>query len=306
MMDKKNFTISLDTCDSEDQSVLDSISFALELFPTLKFEVFASKSCINKALKKDFKDSVSFIECDNTQDRRDSLKKALNSLKNKDSKALVSVSEISLIKDESVKVLPKLSKVVAFASNLPKSSSSFALILDVGAKINPSAQDLVYYALLGSQYFAKYCKKDRCKVGLLGIDKEYIPLTDTIFNAHSALIKDKNIWYEGLIDAEDIFDLNFDVLVTDPVSANIALKSALSVYKKQGSGSGFSRFISKIMKPDWLSPLECNCSLLLGVDGVVVKSYAQKNKNALVMAIVEAIKVLKADAISALKNKSDV
>lgn len=302
MMDKKIFTISLDTCDSEDQSVLDSLSFALDLFSTLKFQVYASKSFINIALKKDFKDRVSFIECDNSQDKKDSLNKALSGLKNKDADALVSVSEVSLIKDESVKVLGLLNKAVAFASNLPKSSNSFALILDVGAKINPSAQDLVDYANLGSLYFSKYCSKDRCKVGLLSIDKEYVPLTDTLFMAHSAMLKDKNIWYEGLIDAENIFDLNFDVLVTDPISANIALKSALSLYKKQGSGSGFSRFISKIMKPDWLSPLEYNCSLLLGVDGVVVKSYANKNKNALVMAIVEAMKVLKTDAISAIKQ----
>ena len=109
--------------------------------------------------------------------------------------------------------------------------------------------------------------------------------------------------YVGFIEGNRIFRNDADVIVTDGFTGNVALKAAEGVADIYGSSGGMKRFFSKMARPEWLLPWQYNGSVLLGVNGVVVKSHASAGVEAFAVAVVEAARAAQASLAENMQRR---
>ena len=120
--------------------------------------------------------------------------------------------------------------------------------------------------------------------------------------AKKLLEQERKLTFTGFIEADRIFRGDADVIVTDGFSGNIALKAAEGVYTIFAKVPGLKRFFARMAQPDWLMPWQYNGSVLLGVDGIVVKSHANAGDDAFAVAVVEAAKSAQLDLAAGMRD----
>lgn len=175
-----------------------------------------------------------------------------------------------------------------FGAKLPCGPERFALMLDLGANASCTASDLFDFAHLGAACALEYLEISNPRTAILNIGSEQGKGTPLVQQARSYLEQDKSLYCTGFIEANRIFCDEADVIVTDGFSGNIALKAAEGVAELFSNGSGLKKIVGKMARPDWLLPWQYNGSVLLGVNGLVIKSHASAGKEALAVAMVEA------------------
>lgn len=190
-----------------------------------------------------------------------------------------------------------------FAAKIPVAPNRFALMLDLGANATCTASDLFDFAQLGSACAKEYLDLASPRVSLLNVGTEQGKGPLLIQNARKALEQDSSVYFTGFIEANRIFRDDADVIVTDGFSGNIALKAAEGVADLFGQGSGVKRFFTKMARPEWLLPWQYNGSVLLGVNGLVIKSHASAGKEALAVAMVEAARSANANLAEKIQER---
>ena len=162
-----------------------------------------------------------------------------------------------------------------------------SVVLDVGANLEANAQQLVSFALMGDAYARAITKKSKPTVGLLNIGSEEVKGHDEIREAAELLKSMQNqINFIGFVEGNDISDGDIDVVITDGFTGNVALKTAeglarmftfmlrnaltSSVLSRLGVllASGSLRKFREDMNPS-----NVNGGVLLGLNGIVVKSH---------------------------------
>lgn len=165
---------------------------------------------------------------------------------------------------------------------------SECVVLDVGATIGADAQQLVDFAILGSAMAHALFQLDRPKVGLLNVGVEEIKGQEEVKEAGRMLREAAldSMDYSGFVEGDDIAKGTVDVVVTEGFAGNIALKTAegtaklIAEYLRAAMGrtlmarlgyvlarSAFQRLREK------LDVRKINGGVLLGLNGVVVKSH---------------------------------
>ncbi|GGB59126.1 phosphate acyltransferase [Henriciella pelagia] len=162
-----------------------------------------------------------------------------------------------------------------------------SVVLDVGANLDADAEQLVEFAVMGESYARAVFGKEKPTVGLLNIGSEEEKGRDAIKLAAELLRnRDLGIDFRGFIEGNDISTGLVDVVVTDGFTGNVALKTAegtarlvstyvraalsSSLLSKAGAAlaaSGLRELKSK------LNPSSVNGGVLLGLNGVIVKSH---------------------------------
>lgn len=107
----------------------------------------------------------------------------------------------------------------------------FSLILDVGATVEATADDLVTFAVMGSQYARIISRNERPKVALLsnGVEPQKGP--PRVVEAHARLSEMKDINFIGNVEGIDIPKGTADVIVTDGFVGNVCLKMLEGVHE---------------------------------------------------------------------------
>jgi glycerol-3-phosphate acyltransferase PlsX len=163
-----------------------------------------------------------------------------------------------------------------------------SVVLDLGATIGGDAQHLVALAVMGSAMASVLFNLKRPTVGLLNIGVEEIKGHEEIREA-AELLRAMNLPqldYVGFVEGDGIGKGAADVIVTEGFSGNIALKAAegtarqineflraaLSKTRRSRIGYLFARNAFKELR-DKLDPNKSNGGVLLGLNGVVVKSH---------------------------------
>ena len=161
------------------------------------------------------------------------------------------------------------------------------VVLDVGANLDADAEQLVEFAVMGESYACAVFGKDRPTVGLLNIGSEEEKGTDAIKLAGEILRnRDLGIEFKGFVEGNDISMGAVDVVVTDGFTGNVALKTAegttrlVSTYVRQAlTASAVSKFGAMLAASGLkelkrkMNPSSVNGGVLLGLNGVVVKSH---------------------------------
>jgi phosphate acyltransferase len=163
-----------------------------------------------------------------------------------------------------------------------------SVVLDLGATIGGDAQHLVAMAVMGSAMASVLFNLERPTVGLLNIGAEEIKGHEEIREAAEQLraMNLPQLEYVGFVEGDGIGKGTADVIVSEGFSGNIALKAT------EGAARQISDFLRAEISKSWmarmgylfargafkalrdkLDPSKSNGGVLLGLNGVVVKSH---------------------------------
>jgi glycerol-3-phosphate acyltransferase PlsX len=175
------------------------------------------------------------------------------------------------------------------------------VVLDVGANLEADAEQLVTYAIMGEAYARAVERLERPSVGLLNIGTEDVKGPDEVREAHGrlkALAERSGMDYRGFVEGNDISMGAVDVVVTDGFTGNVALKTA----------EGTARLVTQILRQsltanplakagallargglmqlkERMNPSNVNGGVLLGLNGLVVKSHGGADATGFSMAM---------------------
>lgn len=175
-----------------------------------------------------------------------------------------------------------------------------SVVLDLGATIGGDARHLVALAIMGAAMMSVAFDKKRPTVGLLNIGTEEIKGHEEIREAGEILraMNLPELDYIGFVEGDGIGKGLADVIVTEGYSGNIALKAA------EGTARQMADLLRNEIQRSWLSklgyllardafqalrdkmdPNKSNGGVLLGLNGLVVKSHGGINAEGFAYAI---------------------
>ena len=206
-----------------------------------------------------------------------------------------------------LKTLPTIDRP-AFMKAIP-TKGDYTYMLDLGANSSCTADQLYQFALMGNVVAREIKGISSPKVALLNIGEEEIKGHEMIKEA-SILLEDSSINYVGYIEGNDIVENKADVIVTDGFTGNIAIKSMegtiglmVSVLKdslndasNDDSIKDGSQFALDIFKKS-IDPRRHNGALLVGLNGIVVKSHGSSDSYGHYHALLTAIDEIKKEII---------
>lgn len=288
------------------------INSHIDNFPLLKkySKIINCEGLIDGSLKP--------AEAMKKQFRNSSLAKSISSLKNQPLQATVSSGNTGAMMSYSKVFLRTIENISrpAIASLLP-SKIHPVCFLDLGANTECDEDNLVDFAVMGSIYYKILFPDSLSKVGLLNIGSEELKGNAVIQKTHELLKNNNSINYNGFIEANEITDTENNIIVTDGFTGNIALKTAEGISKFITDSLKkhlFSSFVSKILTlllkknlksfKESIDPRNFNGGILLGIDGVVIKSHGNADDYAFYNAINFAVKCLESDLLKKIKNNA--
>ena len=206
-----------------------------------------------------------------------------------------------------LKTLPTIDRP-AFMKAIP-TKGGYTYMLDLGANSTCTAEQLYQFALMGNLVAREIKGISSPKVALLNIGEEEIKGHEMIKEA-SILLEESPINYVGYIEGNDIVEDKADVIVTDGFTGNIAikamegtiglmvsvLKGSLNDASDKDSVSNGSQFALDIFKES-IDPRRHNGALLVGLNGIVVKSHGSSDSYGHYHAILTAVDEVKKEII---------
>ena len=160
-------------------------------------------------------------------------------------------------------------------------------MLDLGANVQCDARNLVEFAVMGDVFARTVLGLPSPTIGLLNVGSEEQKGDERLRQAADVL-RASNIapQFHGFVEGHDIAAGTTDVIVTDGFTGNVALKTGEGALKLIGgllrqvfSSSIAARIGYLLARPglerlrEWLDPRRYNGAVLVGLNGVVVKSH---------------------------------
>jgi glycerol-3-phosphate acyltransferase PlsX len=162
-----------------------------------------------------------------------------------------------------------------------------SVMLDLGANVECDANNLVQFAVMGEVFARTLLGLQQPTIGLLNVGEEPVKGREAVKLA-SAILRDTHlpIKFKGFVEGDDICAGTVDVIVTDGFTGNIALKTAegtarlLREFVRQAFTSslvakiGFALARTALKKMQVRTdPRRYNGAMLLGLNGIAVKSH---------------------------------
>ncbi len=193
----------------------------------------------------------------------------------------------------------------AFASIFRNYENKPIIALDLGANVGADAKTIEQYAIMGKLYSEKMNYSKDPIVKQLNIGEEDKKGGELQIEVFKLLSENKDINFKGNVEADNLLlDNEFDVVVTDAYSGNVALKSiegTLKIFKKIIKNSvnksfsdklGFGLFTKKFKKQmRLLANGLTGGAVVLGLNELLLKSHGGSNSETF-MASLETAKLL--------------
>ncbi|AAZ68609.1 phosphate acyltransferase PlsX [Ehrlichia canis] len=235
---------------------------------------------------------------------------AIESIKNGVTSGVVSSGNTGALMAISCFVLGTLPNIKrpAICCALPSKCERYFVILDLGANVDCSANSLFQFAIMGNAFAKAVLNVPNPKVALLNVGEEEVKGTDVIREAFLLLRQaESSINFCGYIEPINMLGGEVDVVVADGFCGNVVLKVAesiayifKSVFEKSVSSSIITKIAGLLLKSSMkrnfmkFNPKIYNGAMLVGLNGVVVKSHGNADK----IAFAHAVKV----AVNAARN----
>ena len=299
-----NLTIALDVMggDKAPEMVLKGAEIALVRYPDLHFLLFGLQDRIAPLLDKlpKLKAASTVIHAEDvvTGDakpsaairagKRSSMRLAIDAVAQGQAHCAVSAGNtgaLMAIAKIVLKTLPGIDRP-AIATFLPTRTGE-SVLLDLGANIECDADNLVQFALMGDAFARAVLGLPKPTIGLLNVGSEELKGNDAVREANQRLREGiPGLTYYGFIEGDDIGAGTVDVVVTDGFTGNIALKTIEGVVKLYAEflrGAFSSSWLAKLgyllARPamhklrERVDPRRYNGAMLLGLNGIIVKSH---------------------------------
>ncbi len=184
-----------------------------------------------------------------------------------------------------VRTLPGIDRPALAA--IGPSARGDVVMLDLGANVVCDARNLVQFAVLGDVFARTVLGLPSPSIGLMNVGSEELKGDDRVRQA-ADILRASHIapQFHGFVEGNDIAAGTTDVIVTDGFTGNVALKTAEGALRlvgdllKQIFRSSLAAKIGYLLaRPGldrmrtWLDPRRYNGAVMLGLNGVVVKSH---------------------------------
>jgi len=184
-----------------------------------------------------------------------------------------------------VKPLPGISRPAMAA--IGPSVRGDVVLLDLGANIQCDVRNLVEFCLMGDIFARTVLGLPAPTIGLLNVGSEELKGDDRVRQA-AEVVRRSHLapQFHGFVEGHDITAGTVDVIVTDGFTGNVALKTGEGALKLMAdmlrqvfSSSVGGKLAYLLAKPsldrlrEWLDPRRYNGAVMVGLNGVVVKSH---------------------------------
>lgn len=187
------------------------------------------------------------------------------------------------------------------------------VMLDAGANVDCKAKFLLQFAQMGKIYSERVFNTGQAKTGLLNIGVEP-GKGSQLYNEAYTLMDEELDGFIGNIEARDVLDGNFDVLVADGFAGNILLKSVegaastlFGMLKDTLTSSTLTKLAAAVLrKPlrgikDQFDYHEVGGAPLLGIQHAVIKAHGSSDETAMMNAVLFAEKFTQSGVIEGIK-----
>ncbi|WND02241.1 phosphate acyltransferase PlsX [Temperatibacter marinus] len=317
----KSITIAVDAMggDNAPDIVLEGIALALEQIPNIHILLFGDEKKLKKSVTSEYPSIEKNVTYKHTVDvvssidkpsqalrkgRKSSMALAIQSVKAGEAAVAVSAGNTGALMALSkfiLRTMPNIDRP-ALCAPMPTIRGE-SVMLDLGANIECDANNLVQFAIMGSAYARTVLGLSNPSVGLLNVGVEDLKGKESIREAAEVLKEATHLplKFGGFVEGDGVTSGEFDVIVSDGFTGNVALKTAEGTVKfiSQLLKNAFSNSIlSKIgyifskgaisNLKEHLDPNHHNGAVFLGLNGLVVKSHGGANgvgfANALMVA----------------------
>ena len=203
----------------------------------------------------------------------------------------------------------------AIAKFIPSQNGHMTLVLDLGANVDCTPEQLVQFAVIGSELvYALYPNEGAPRVGLLNVGTEDIKGTDTVKQVFK-LLSGSKLNFVGNVEGGSIFSGDVDVVVADGFVGNIVLKTIEGAVRFMGSAIKQEFQTNLLTKlgalaampalkgfKNKLDPRKFNGAIFLGLRGVVIKSHGGTDAVGFSYALEEAFHEAKADSLTRIQQ----
>ncbi|EKU50436.1 phosphate acyltransferase PlsX [Staphylococcus massiliensis] len=203
----------------------------------------------------------------------------------------------------------------ALVVTLPSVSGKGFVFLDVGANADTKPEHLLQYAQLGNIYAQKIRNIKQPDVALLNIGTEPKKGNALTREAYNLMNQQNDFKFYGNIEAKELMEDEADVIVTDGYTGNMILKNLEGSSKSVGKiikqsllKSVKNKLAALVLKKDisnigkQLDYTEYGGSVLLGLNGIVVKAHGSSNAKAIFSAIRQAKVASEQEIVKTMKE----
>ena len=191
----------------------------------------------------------------------------------------------------------------ALSPFLPTATGHRTLLIDCGANVDCKPEYLLQFAIMGSIYVKAMLGIENPKVGLISNGVEDHKGNEQVHQTFELLKNCKEINFVGNMEAREMLSGDFDVLVSDGFTGNVAMKSAegtmnvfMHVLKEEVNKAGLgaklgAMMMKKVFKniKSRLNYTEVGGSPFLGLNKILIKSHGS-SKAKTILSCVKQIK----------------
>ena len=190
---------------------------------------------------------------------------------------------------------------VVLAPKIPNKFNHF-ILADVGANISLNPQNYVNIAKLCDIYYKSINSEKKPSIHLLNIGAEKNKGTSDLAEAFRLLSNCRDLTFKGNIESRNLMNTKLDIVLCDGFIGNITLKmiEGLSqfLFNELINNSTLNKDILKLKKR---FNFELS-TLLLGINGIVLKCHGSSSRESFKNAIIEANDLFKSDIMRKLNN----
>jgi glycerol-3-phosphate acyltransferase PlsX len=300
----RRFSLAIDAMggDQAPDIVLDGLDLAAERHPGARFLLVgdearltpllaarprAAKLCALRhapdAIPGDMKPTLAL-----RQGRNSSMRLAIDAVAGGEAAGVVSAGNTGALMALAkivVKTMPEIGRPALAA--IGPSARGDVVLLDLGANVQCDARNLVEFAIMGDAFARAVLGLPSPSIGLLNVGSEELKGDDRVRDAAEVLrAPGAGLNFHGFVEGHDIAAGTVDVVVTDGFTGNVALKTGEGALKLMRdllrevfTSSVPARMGYLLARPaldrlrEWMDPRRYNGAILLGLNGVVVKSH---------------------------------
>lgn len=204
----------------------------------------------------------------------------------------------------------------ALAPFLPTVNGGKTLLIDCGANVDCKPEYLQQFAIMGSIYVKAMLGIENPKVALISNGVEEHKGNEQIHATYELLKNTPEINFVGNMEAREMLSGNYDVLVADGFTGNVAMKSAegtietfmtmLKTEVKNGSlktklGAAMMKKAFKNIKSH-LNYTDVGGSPFVGIEKILIKSHGSSKAKTIYSCVLQVLDIYKANYIEKMKE----
>ena len=249
-----------------------------------------------------------------------SLVKGLNLLKERDDiVAMISAGSTGAVLAGGLFIVGRINGVKrpALAPFLPTIyEDKKTLLIDCGANVDCKPEFLRQFAIMGSIYVSAMRGIENPKVALMSNGVEETKGNEQIHKSYELLKNTKEINFVGNMEAREMFSGDYDVIVCDGFTGNVAMKSAegtLNIFNKilkqeinsaglfQKLGALSLKKVFKKLKTR-INYTEVGGSPFVGLNKILIKSHGSSKAGTIYSCVLQAVEIYKSNYIEKMKE----